>query len=308
MVLQSSERTVRHSAAVLDWRSDGLFAGSDSFVAYDAADPVTAVAAYRHRTLLQSSKRTARHSAANVEAALRFRIDPERVRYRADIVRSHRDGQEPKSAREKGILMSTGAWIIIVIVIIVILAVLAFVFMNRRATARRARAEKIRQEATERAAELDRKEAEANAMAAQAQDARAEAERLESVSAEQRKDTVEARTGVEDALRKADRIDPDVRDRRTDAPSARRASDDPGARRASDDPSASRATDDDTSARRATNEVSDDEAVEDRTVRGDEAKSSRADVSDNSVTDDVRRNDDGGEPGVVDDRSTDPRR
>jgi Tfp pilus assembly protein PilX len=91
-------------------------------------------------------------------------------------------GQEPKSARQKGILMSTGAWIIIVIVIIVILAVLAFVFMNRRATARRARAEKIRQEATERAAELDRKEAEANAMAAQAQDARAEADRLESVS------------------------------------------------------------------------------------------------------------------------------
>jgi hypothetical protein len=153
-------------------------------------------------------------------------------------------------------------------------------------------------------------------MAAQAQDARAEAERLESVSAEQRKDTVEARTGVEDALRKADRIDPDVRDRRTDDPSARRASDDPGARRASDDPgarrasddpSARRATDDDTSARRATNEVSDDEAVEDRPVRTEEAKSSRADVSDNSVRDDVRRNDDGGERGVVDDRST-PRR
>ena len=29
----SSERTARHSAAVLDWRSDKLFAGSDSFVA-----------------------------------------------------------------------------------------------------------------------------------------------------------------------------------------------------------------------------------------------------------------------------------
>ena len=50
-------------------------------------------------------------------------------------------------------------------------------------------------------------------MAAQAQDARAEADRLESVSAEQRERTAAARTDVEDALRKADRIDPDVRSR-----------------------------------------------------------------------------------------------
>jgi Tfp pilus assembly protein PilE len=77
--------------------------------------------------------------------------------------------------------------------VVVILAVLAFVLLNRRSAAtRRARAEKIRQEATERAAELDRKEAEANAMAAQAQDARAEADRLESSSAEQRHHTGEA--------------------------------------------------------------------------------------------------------------------
>ena len=45
---------------------------------------------------------------------------------------------------------------------------------------------------------LDRKEAEANAMAAQAQDARAEADRLESVSAEERERTAEARTDVEE--------------------------------------------------------------------------------------------------------------
>jgi hypothetical protein len=41
---------------------------------------------------------------------------------------------------------------------------------------------------------------------------------------------------------------------------------------------------------------------------GEEAKSSRVDVSDDSVRDDVRHNDDGGERGVVNDRSTDPRR
>ena len=64
MVLQSSERTARRSAAVLDWRSDELFVGSDSFVAYGAAGPVMAVRACRHRALLQSSERTARHSAA----------------------------------------------------------------------------------------------------------------------------------------------------------------------------------------------------------------------------------------------------
>ena len=62
--------------------------------------------------------------------------------------------------------MSTISWIILGIVVLVIVAVLVFFLMNRRAGARRARAEQIRQEAAERAAELDRKEAEANAMAA----------------------------------------------------------------------------------------------------------------------------------------------
>ncbi len=65
--------------------------------------------------------------------------------------RAARRDSSPSPPGRREILMSTGAWIIIVIVIIVILAVLAFVLMNRRATARRARAEKIRQEATERA-------------------------------------------------------------------------------------------------------------------------------------------------------------
>ena len=68
MVLQSSERTARRSAAVLDWRSDELFVGSDSFVAYGAAGSVRAVVACGHRARLQSSERTARHSAASITA------------------------------------------------------------------------------------------------------------------------------------------------------------------------------------------------------------------------------------------------
>ena len=38
-LLQSSERTARHSATVSEWRSDTLLAGSDSFVANGAAGP-----------------------------------------------------------------------------------------------------------------------------------------------------------------------------------------------------------------------------------------------------------------------------
>jgi hypothetical protein len=137
--------------------------------------------------------------------------------------------------------MSNVSWIILGIVVLVIVAALVFLRMNRRAGARRARAEQIRAEAVKRAAELDRREADANAMAAQAQDARAKADRLESVSAEQRAESAATPTDVEDPLRKADRIDPDVRRRSRDI--------------------------DDTGAQRATNETSDDVDVHDRTAR-----------------------------------------
>ena len=172
-------------------------------------------------------------------------------------------GPSRESAKQKGTRMSTTAWIIIAIVVVVVVAVLAFVFMNRRSTARRARAEKIRQEATERAAELDRKEAEANAMAAQAQDARAEADRLESVSAQERERTAEARTDVEDALRKADRLDPD-----------------PGGRRAAD-----------AVPRRATHDASAEGVASERGVVEDDVRGSGRDVRDEGVRDDMGRDD-----------------
>jgi len=194
--------------------------------------------------------------------------------------------------------MGVTGWIVLAIVVVVILAVLAFVFVNRRASARRARAEKIRQEATERAAELDRKEAEANAMAAQAQDARTEADRLESVSAEQRQRTAEARTDVDDALRKADRIDPNVRNRGGDS----------------------------TGRRRATDEAPyDDDVAADRGVRENDVAGTRRDLGGDRVRDDdlgrVQRDDlgrndargtdirrDDVTDSTADDRYTDPRR
>src|SRR4029450_1424097 len=101
-----------------------------------------------------------------------FRIHPLRVpissgRFlRGSTVQGQRIS---KSAQQKGPTMSTISWILLVIVVLVIVAVVVFFLMNRRAGARRARAEQIRQEAIERAAELDRKEAEGNAVAAQAQ-------------------------------------------------------------------------------------------------------------------------------------------
>ena len=98
-------------------------------------------------------------------------------------------------------------------------------------------------------------------MAAQAQDARAEADRLESVSAEQRERTAEARTDVEDALRKADRLDPD-----------------PGGRRAAD-----------AAPRRATDDTSAEGVATDRGVVDDDVRGSGRDVRDDIGRDDVRR-------------------
>jgi hypothetical protein len=100
-------------------------------------------------------------------------------------------------------------------------------------------------------------------MAAQAQDARAEADRLESVSAEERERTAEARTDVEDALRKADRLDPDA-----------------GGRRAADaDP------------RRAADSAPANDIDADRGVADDDVRGTRRDVRDEGVRDDVDRGD-----------------
>jgi hypothetical protein len=147
-------------------------------------------------------------------------------------------------------------------------------------------------------------------MAAQAQDARAEADRLESVSAEQREETGAARTDVEESLRKADRIDPDVRTRSTDdvdaSPRRATADEDTSPRRATDEVSA----DEDVRDRSVRDDVGDGtvrDDVRDRTVRDDQASSTRRDVDDTSTRDDLRREDDQRDR-VVDERSTDPRR
>ena len=125
-------------------------------------------------------------------------------------------------------------------------------------------------------------------MAAQAQDARAEADRLEAVSAEQRERTAAERAEVEDVLRKADRIDPDVRNRATGDTTPRRAADE-----ASDDVP-------DRDVRDRT--VRDD--VQDRAVRDENVSSTRRDVDDSTLRDDPRAGDDGDRTVVDDERSS----
>ena len=100
-------------------------------------------------------------------------------------------------------------------------------------------------------------------MAAQAQDARAEADRLESVSAAERERTAEARTDVEDALRKADRLDPNT-----------------GGRRVAD-----------TGARRAADDASSDGVVGDRGVADDDVRGTGRNVRDDGARDDLGRED-----------------
>ena len=158
-------------------------------------------------------------------------------------------------------------------------------------------------------------------MAAQAQDARAEADRLESVSAEQRERAAAERADVEDSLRKADRIDPDVRNRTTADTAPRRATDETYDDDVQDRDVSDRAVRDDVEDRDVNDrafrdDVEDRDAgdrrvrddVSDPTVRDDNLSSPRRSLDDDTLRDDVRHSESGDRTVVEDERSTDPRR
>src|SRR4029453_10257152 len=128
-----------------------------------------------------------------------------------------------------------------------------------------------------------------------------EADRLASTSAEQREQTAAARADVEDTLRKADRIDPDVRPRGRGGGTG-------GPRGATDDGDAGPRDATDTRPGRAADESAYDADVSDRTA-GDQDVSDRTvadqDVSDRTVADqDVRDRTDVGDRTAYDDQDT----
>lgn len=113
--------------------------------------------------------------------------------------------------------MGTTGWIILIIVVLVVVIGAAVALMgNKRTAAKREEAQTIRSEATENAAAIEAQRRQADEAAARAEVARAEAARAEQAAAEARQgvDVEEAR--VEDRLRTADRVDPDVDHRAED--------------------------------------------------------------------------------------------
>jgi FtsZ-interacting cell division protein ZipA len=112
--------------------------------------------------------------------------------------------------------MGTVGWIILIVVIAVIVIGVAVALMgNKRTAAKREEAESLRNEAAERTASVEASRREADEQAARAEVARAEAARAEeaALQAQQGVQVEEAR--VEDQVRAADRVDPDV-DTRSD--------------------------------------------------------------------------------------------
>jgi FtsZ-interacting cell division protein ZipA len=112
--------------------------------------------------------------------------------------------------------MGTTGWIILIVVIAVIVIGVAVALMgNKRTAAKREEAENLRNEAAERTASVEASRREADEQAARAEVARAEAARAEeaALQAQQGVQVEEAR--VEDQVRAADRVDPDV-DTRSD--------------------------------------------------------------------------------------------
>ncbi len=112
--------------------------------------------------------------------------------------------------------MGTIGWIILVIVILVVVAGAAYALMgNKRTEAKRHEAEAIRAEASENAAAVEAQRRQAEEAAARAEVARAEAARAEQAAAEANQGVTVEEARVEDRLRTADHVDPDV-DTRTD--------------------------------------------------------------------------------------------
>jgi FtsZ-interacting cell division protein ZipA len=112
--------------------------------------------------------------------------------------------------------MGTVGWIILIVVIAVIIIGIAVALMgNERTAAKREEAEGLRAGAAEHTASVEASRREADEQAARAEVARAEAARAEEAALQARQGVQVEEARVEDQVRAADRVDPDV-DTRSD--------------------------------------------------------------------------------------------
>jgi FtsZ-interacting cell division protein ZipA len=107
--------------------------------------------------------------------------------------------------------MGTAGWIILIVVIVVLAAAAAYALMgNRRTEAKREQATELRQEAAQSTAAVEASHREAEEAAARAEVARAEAARAEQDAAQAQEGLQVEEARVEDRVRAADSVDPDV--------------------------------------------------------------------------------------------------
>ena len=107
-------------------------------------------------------------------------------------------------------------WLIVAVVVVAALVVIAMQMSAKHKTGeRRAHAAELRDEAVTTTSGLDETQRRADEAAAEAEIARAEAARAQERAAEARQGTQVEEAIVEDRVREADRIDPDV-DTRSD--------------------------------------------------------------------------------------------
>ena len=117
--------------------------------------------------------------------------------------------------------MSTSeiVWLVVGVVVVLLVAGAAFLAMQRRGTQRREqerlRAEQLRSEAEAQRTEIRESEVSAREAEVEAERARLEAERADARAAEARQGLQVDEAHVEDQIREADRLDPDV-DHRAD--------------------------------------------------------------------------------------------
>jgi len=108
-------------------------------------------------------------------------------------------------------------WIIVaVVVVLALLALLAALARKRKATQDRHHAESLRQEAHSHQGMVQQEELRAREAEAEAERKRVEAERAESAATEARQAHLQEHARVEDQVREADRVDPDVDHRSED--------------------------------------------------------------------------------------------
>ena len=114
--------------------------------------------------------------------------------------------------------MDTGTiiWIVVaVVVVIALIALFAALGRRRKATKNRQHAETLRQDAHAQQTAVQQEELRAREAEAEAERKRVEAERAEAAAAEARQAHLQEHARVEDQVREADRVDPDV-DHRAD--------------------------------------------------------------------------------------------